>query len=101
MHAAEDEDDGTDLEAEDLYEFAGIGYCVGDAEGVDGIAYIDEIEADDQQIIDCLGQIEIAMEDIDEEDLAILEESAGDPNGQDDAEDEIECVGKENVRHDD
>jgi hypothetical protein len=99
VHGSKDQDDGAHFQTEGLDQLPGIGDIIRDGKGIYGIADVDKIEADQQQVIDSACQFRVAMKDIDEEYLAIAEECAGDPNSEDEGKGEIKAVGEDNVRH--
>lgn len=99
VHAAEDEDDGTDLKAEQLYHDAGAVYLVNDAEGIDRVTDIDEVKTDQEQVIDRLGEVVVAVEDIDQEHLSVTEKRTGNPDGQRYGDHQVAGVENEDIVH--
>ncbi len=67
MHAAKDEQDDADLAAEALKDFLGIGGAVAVLEGEGDVADIDEVKADDEEVIDGIGEEFVSVEAVDEE----------------------------------
>ncbi len=99
VHATEDEQHGTDLGAQRLDQLLHIGRLVAILQREGDVADINEIEADDEQMIDRVGQRLIAVKGIDKEETAILVQRAGDPDGEGHADEEIKNVGDDNVDH--
>src|SRR5882724_8216142 len=92
MHSAEDEQHHADFYRERLDALFGGFDGVAELEGQTDVAEVDEIEADDEQVIDGVGQGVIAMEDVNEKDAAIFVERTTYPDGQRDAEGEVNQV---------
>src|SRR6266545_946864 len=86
MHSAEDEEHHADFYRERLDALFGGFDGVAELEGQTDVAEVDEVEADDEQVIDGVGQGVIAVKDVDEEDAAIFVEGTTYPDGQRDAE---------------
>ena len=99
VHDPEDKDDGSHLDAEYLDQLPGIGDIVGDGEGTYRVADVDQVESNQQEVVNCISQYGIAVEDIYEKDFPVAEKSAGYPDGQSDGEGEIKAVGGDDVRH--
>ena len=89
MHRSQDEQHDANLGAERLeHALQRLGFfAVLHREAY--VADIDEVKADDEQVIDRVGEGFIPMEGIDEEKSSIFVECSGDPNGEPDADCEI------------
>src|ERR1043166_3670806 len=92
VHAAENEQHHADLDGECLDAFFGAGDRVAEFEGQADVAEVDEVETDDEQVVDGVGEGFVAVEDVDEEDAAVLMEGASHPDGQCDAECQVNQV---------
>ena len=92
MHPPEYQDDGARLETELFDELPRIAYRELDPKGIDGIAQVDEIEPHEEQVVDGLRQFLVAVEDVDEKDLAIPEQGMRYPDGENDGDQEIKRV---------
>jgi len=99
MHPPEYQDDGARLETELFDELPRIVYGEFDPEGIDGVAQVDEIESYQEQVVDGLRQFLVAVEDINEKDLAIPKQRTCYPDGKNHGDQEIKRVKQENVRH--
>jgi hypothetical protein len=99
VHRAEDEEDGADFGAE-LFEDLTEGIernAQFEEEGDE--AEIDEVEADEEEVVDAVGELGIAVEGIHEKDTAVFMEGPGDPDGGGDGDGEVEAVGEDGVIH--
>ena len=65
MHGAEDEDDKTHLDAEGFYDLLRIADDVAGLQCKHSIAQVDEVEPNHQKIIYAVGQLFIAVKNID------------------------------------
>ena len=65
---------------------------VAELQGQADVTEVDEIEADDEQVIDGVGEGFVAVEDVDEEDSSVFVEGASDPDGQGDADGQVNQV---------
>src|ERR1051325_1826959 len=92
VHPAEDEEHHADLDGESLDALFGAGNDVTKFQGETDVAEVDEIKTDDEQVVDGVGERFVAVEDVDEEDAAVFVEGAGDPDGQGDADGEVNQV---------
>jgi hypothetical protein len=99
VHGAEDEEDGADLGAERLKQALEIRGLVAVFQGERDVADIDEVEADDEEVIDGIGKAFVAVKSIDQKEASVLMERAGDPDGKGDADEEVEAVGGNDVVH--
>ena len=92
VHAAEDEQDRADLGAEVLDQFLQARRLRSVPQGERDVADIDQVEADEKQVIDGIRERLIAVKGIDEKDAAIFVEGVRDPGGEGGADDEVEGV---------
>ena len=99
VHAAENEQHSSDLGAEDFEHFLKIRGFVAVFQGERHVADVDQVETNDEQVIDGIGQRFIPVEGIDEEEPAVLVQRPRDPNSEGDADDEVEGVGSDDVVH--
>jgi hypothetical protein len=98
VHAAEHEEDESDLGAEGLEGFLGVGGAAAVFQGEADVADVDEVKADDEKVIDGIGQLLVPKEAVDKEDASVFVEGAGDPDGEGDTDGEVgEISGDEPV----
>ena len=62
-------------------------------------ADVDEVKADDEQVVHAVGQLLVAVEALDEEDAATFVKGPGDPNGEGDGEGQVEALGEDGFVH--
>ena len=62
-------------------------------------ADVDQVKADDEEMIDGIGERFVAMKGVDEEDAAVFVEGAGDPDGDGDRNEEVSGVGVDDDIH--
>jgi hypothetical protein len=89
VHCAEDEQYDADLSAFELDYAAEVLERVFGLEGEGNIADVDEVEADNEELVDGVGERGIAVESVQQEDAAAAVEGAGDPDGDGDADGEV------------
>jgi hypothetical protein len=92
VHRAEDEQHHAYLHGEGFDTLFGGGDGVAEFQGETDVTEVDEVKADDEQVIDGIGERFMAVEDVDEKDAAVFMESAGHPDGQCDAEGQVNQV---------
>ncbi len=92
VHHAEDEQDQADFGAEDFDAVLEVGWAVAVAEGEGDVADVDQVEADDQQVVDRFSDGSVSAKGFDEEDRAALEKRSRDPDGQEYADAKISQV---------
>ena len=93
VHDAEDDENQADFGAEDFQGGAGVGGLVAVFQGECDVADVDEVKADDQEVIDRIGQRRVAVKAVHEEDSTVAVQGAGHPDRQTDADDQIREVG--------
>jgi hypothetical protein len=101
MHPAQDENDRTGLHTQLLDQLPRITDIVSYPQGINGISQVDQVKAYQQQIVNGLRQLLIAVKDVDQKDLPIPKKRAGYPDGKDYRNDQIKTVKNKNVRHKD
>ena len=89
MHEAENYEDYADLVAFELDDLAQGGEGVGGFEGEGYVADVDEVEADDEEVVDGVCELFVAVEGVDEEDPSVLVQGAGDPDCEGDTDGEV------------
>jgi hypothetical protein len=99
MHAAEYQDNGPHFDAQLLYQLPYVQDIIRNAERIHGIADVHEIKSDQQQVVDGIRQLLVAMEDVDKKDLSVAEQCPGYPDSKNERKDEIDGVADKNVRH--
>lgn len=99
MHATEYQDDSPHLNAELFYQVAYVRNIIRDGERIYGIADVHEIESYEQQVVDGIRQLLVAMEDVDKKDLPVAEQGTSHPDGEDERKNKISDVADEDVRH--
>src|SRR5215216_634284 len=92
VHPAEDEKHQTYLYGQGFNALFRCGNDVAELQGQADVAEVDEVKADDEQVIDRVGEGFIAVEDVDEEDATVFVEGTGDPDGQGDADSQVNQV---------
>src|SRR5690349_11671512 len=92
VHPAEDEEHHADLDGESLDALFGGGDGVAQFQGQADVAEVDEVETDDEEVVDGVREGLVAVEDVDEKDAAVFVERASDPDGQRDAERQVNQV---------
>ena len=99
VHDPEHEEDDAELGA---HEFKGglRGLRLGSkAQREDDEADVDEVEADHEEVVYGVGHVFASAEGLDEEDTAVAMQGAGDPDGERDAQREIDDVAKDGNIH--
>jgi len=92
VHPAEDEEHHANLYRQGFNAlFRGID-DVAEFQGQADVTEVDQVEADDEQVIDRIGEGLVAVKDIHEKHTAVFVEGSGDPDGQRDAEGEVNQV---------
>lgn len=92
VHGSKDEGDDTEFDALELDHLADVAERVGGLEGDGDVADVDEVEADDEELVDGVGEGGVAVEGVEEEDASVAVQGACDPNGEAEAKDEVEEV---------
>ena len=92
VHAAEDEQHHAYLHRQGFNTFFSSGDGVAEFQGEADVAEVDEVKADDEQVIDGIGEGLIAVEDVDEKHAAVFVERTGHPDGQGDTEGQVNQV---------
>src|SRR5689334_19512716 len=82
VHAAEDEQHHAYLHRQGFNTLFSAGDRVAEFEGEADVAEINEVKADDEQVVDGIGEGVVAVEDVDEEDAAVFMEGTSHPDGQ-------------------
>ncbi|GAA3115507.1 hypothetical protein GCM10017687_30990 [Streptomyces echinatus] len=99
MHRAEHQQDHAQLGREGLEDAAGVldRLVVAQVQGDE--AEVDEVEADDQQVVDGVRELLVAVQDVGQEDPAVAAERAGHPDGQRDADGQVYDIGDDGAVH--
>ena len=92
VHPAEDEEHQAYFDGQRFNALFRCGDGVAELQGQADVTEVDEIEADDEQVIDGVGEGFIAVKDVDEEDPSVFVEGASDPDGQGDTDSEVNQV---------
>ncbi|HJS25014.1 MAG TPA: hypothetical protein VJ751_11720 [Pyrinomonadaceae bacterium] len=92
VHPAEDEEHQAYFDGQGFNALLRRADDVAELQGQANVAEVDQIEADDEQVIDGVGEGFVAMEDVDEEDSSVFVEGTGDPDGQGDADGQVNQV---------
>lgn len=99
MHSSQDQDDCPNFNTQGLdHGLRGL-QCPEYPQRIYGIPDIDEIEPDHEQLIYAVGQALIAVENIDQENAAVLKQGTGNPDGQDNRNGQVNGVRKDEVVH--
>ncbi len=99
VHRAEDEQDDAELRAHELEGLLRGGGLGAVAQRQDDEAHVDEVETDHEEVVDGVGHGLVAAKGLHEEDAAVAMERARDPNGQGDADDEVNKVAEDGDVH--
>ena len=89
MHDAEDDENEADFGAEDFKGGAGVRGLVAIFQGERDVARVDEVETNDQEVINRIGQRFVSVKAVHEEDSAAAVQGAGDPHRETHADDQI------------
>lgn len=92
VHCTEDEYDDAEFGAEKFHESGGRADDGARLEGQGDVPEVDEVESHDEQFVDGVCEGIVAFEDIDEEDATVFEEDICDPDGEADADGEVDEV---------
>ena len=92
MHRTENQQDKADFGAEDFEDILVVNHRLEHFEKVDDEAEVDEIEPDDEQVIDAVGEFFTSLATIDQKDAAVFMKGAGHPDRERQGDDEIEGV---------
>ena len=93
VHAAEHEQDGADFRSEGFEHIGDRGDLGADLEEVADESEVHEVEPDDEEVVDTVGEFRFIIEALDKEWPTALGEGACDPDGQRDADEQVEGVG--------
>src|SRR5579872_7425443 len=99
VHSAEDQQDDSNLGAFKLDDRTQVGEGVSGFECQGNVAHVDEVEADDEELIHGIGKVCVAVKRVEEEDSAAAMECAGDPNGEGDADGQIAEVASGDIHN--
>lgn len=99
VHRAEHQQHHTHLGRQGLEDAACVldGVVAAQVEGDE--AEVDEVEADHQEVVDGVGELLVALEHVGEEDPSVAAEGPGHPDGQSDADDQVDDVGDDRTVH--
>ena len=89
VHEAQHEQHEADLGAEALHSLLGVAGGDAVAQGQGDVTDVDEVEADDEEVVDVVGQFGVSPEAVDEEDASVAVEGARHPDGEGDADGEV------------
>jgi hypothetical protein len=101
MHSPQDKNDRTRFHTQLLDQLPRIIDSEFNSQRVHGITQVDQVKAYQQQVVNGLCKLLIAMEDVDQKDLPVPEKGAGYPDGEDDRDGQINAVKREYVSHND
>lgn len=93
VHHAENEKHDAHFLAQCFENVLGYGDLSSDLQVESDEADIDEVKANNQQMIHAVGEFLISLETVDEEDSTIAMKGLGDPNGEHQAQHKIDGVG--------
>ena len=93
MHDAKDQEDAADFGAEDFKGGLGVLGCAAVFEGERNAADVHKVKADDEEVINRIGEAFVAVETVDEKNAAVFVEGASDPDGKGDANGVVGEVG--------
>ena len=92
VHPAKDEKHHAHLYGKGFNALLSRSDGVAEFQGHGHVAEVDQVKTDDKQVIDRIGEGFVAVEDVDEKHAAIFVEGAGDPDGQGDADSQVNHV---------
>src|SRR6476659_6491941 len=84
VHATEHDQYHADLDGQCFHRFLRGSDDVPEFQGHADVPEVDQVEADDEQVIDRIGEGFVAVEDVNQKHAAVFVEGAGDPNRQGD-----------------
>ena len=93
VHSAEDKENEADLGSEDLEDILVIDDRLEDLQIEDNEAEVDEVKADDEQVVDAVGEFFVSLTAIDQKDAAVFVQGSGNPNRERQGDGEIESIG--------
>src|SRR5687767_9545282 len=93
VHATQHDDDQANFCTEKLYRFHCISRLGAVAQRQRDKANVDQIEADQEQVVDRIRQGFPPLEILNQEDAAVLVEAASHPNGDSKTEDHVDTIG--------
>jgi hypothetical protein len=99
VHGAKHEENDADLRAQNFNGGVRSDRLFGALQGEHDETDIDEIEADEQEVIDGVGKRLVAVEGIDEKNAAMFVKRMADPNGQGDTDAEVDDIGGDDGAH--
>ncbi len=89
MHSTQDQKNNTDFDTFELDDLAKRGHGASSRQRQCDVAHVDQVEANDQQVIDAVGKLGVAVKGVDEEDATAPLESSRYPDREGDADKEI------------
>src|SRR4051794_4925485 len=100
VHDTDHQSDTTDLGRQQLHDTAAVIDLVGRRHKERDVAEVQQVEADDQQLVDGVSQSVVAVEDVDQEDLTVPAKGPGHPNGERHGDGEVQQVREDGQVHD-
>src|SRR3954470_13403412 len=100
VHDADHEGDTTDLGRQQLHDAATGIDLVGRGHEERDVAEVQQVEADDQQLVHRVSQTVVAVEDVDQEDLAVPAKGPGHPDGERHGDGQVQQVSENGQVHD-
>src|SRR3954462_5955741 len=100
VHDADHQSDTTDLGRQQLHDTAAVIDLVGRGHEERDVAEVQQVEADDQQLVDGVSQSVVTVEDVDQEDLAVPAQGPGHPDGERHGDGEVQQVSENGQVHD-
>src|SRR5215213_10081020 len=92
VHPAQDEKHHANLHGEGFNALFRGNDGVAELQGQADVAEVDKVKADDEQVIDGIGEGFVAMEDVDEKHASVFVEGASYPDSQRDADSQVNQV---------
>src|SRR5215213_1582984 len=92
VHPAQDEKHHAYLHGQGFNALLGSIDGVAELQGQADVAEIDEVKADDKQVVDGIGEGFVAMKDVDEKHATVFVEGASYPDSQRDADSQVNQV---------
>ena len=99
VHRAKDEKHDSDFIGKSLEDILGIHHRLSHFEVESDEADVDEVEANDEEVVDAIGHVFVIAKALHEKDATVFVEGFGDPNRQWNGNQEVEGVGEDERIH--
>jgi hypothetical protein len=99
VHPSENQKDKANFGSENLEDILVVNHRFDDLQIENDTAQVDEVEPNDTQVINAVGEFFVSLAAIDQKDAAVFMKGAGNPNREWKGDGEIECIRYENWIH--